>query len=328
MKIYTRILVIRLSSLGDILLTTPLLRALKNNFPESEIDFLVKEEYKDTLRLNPNINRLLFYGQGKNSVDKFISQYKSYYDLIIDLQNNFRSAQLTLKLKSPVRRFKKYSFRKWLLVNTKINLLKKMPPIADRYFNTMTEIKPDGRGPEFYTDKNFSSGLNGLPNLIGIAPGSRHYTKSWPVDYYSELIRNLINSKYNVVLLGGADDIELCKLLAEDNPEVINLCKANDLLQIGADLKKCRVLICNDSGLMHLASAVNVPVVAFFGSTVKEFGFLPYKVSNLILENNLLTCRPCSHIGRSDCPRKHFKCMKEISPGFAFNKILDFIGTL
>ncbi|MFN3695374.1 MAG: glycosyltransferase family 9 protein, partial [Ignavibacterium sp.] len=108
-------------------------------------------------------------------------------------------------------------------------------------------------------------------------------------------------------------------------PEVINLCNEDDILQTAADMKVCAAVICNDSGLMHAASAVGTSVLTIFGSSVKEFGFVPYNCKSLILENNSLSCRPCSHIGRESCPEKHFLCMKEIKPELVYNELIKFL---
>ena len=128
-------------------------------------------------------------------------------------------------------------------------------------------------------------------------------------------------NNFKVILFGGKNDKEICNEISNLFPKIINLCNDDDILQTAADMKKCRAIICNDSGLMHAACAVGIPVLSFFGSTVKEFGFTPYKNKNLILENISLSCRPCSHIGRKECPKSHFNCMKEITPQTAFKNI-------
>ncbi|MCH7517107.1 MAG: hypothetical protein IIB08_08330 [Bacteroidetes bacterium] len=124
----------------------------------------------------------------------------------------------------------------------------------------------------------------------------------------------------------GKDDKQICRKIVSNLSSAINLSNDNDILQTAADMKMCKAVYCNDSGLMHTATAVSVPVIAFFGSTVREFGFAPYNSINIILENNSLSCRPCTHIGRSSCPKKHFKCMKEISAELAFTQ-LELIKT-
>jgi heptosyltransferase-2 len=147
----------------------------------------------------------------------------------------------------------------------------------------------------------------------------------WPKEYYIELGKKLIEDGFKIVLFGGKDDKEICDEISSNISKCINLCNDNNILQTAADMKMCKTIICNDSGLMHAACAVKVPVIAIFGSTVKEFGFSPYRSKNLILENKSLTCRPCSHIGRSSCPKHHFKCMNEITPQLVYDSLTRFL---
>ena len=129
---------------------------------------------------------------------------------------------------------------------------------------------------------------------------------------------------FKIVLFGGKSDEELCKAISGNIQGCVNLQNDDQVLQTAADMKKCKLILTNDSGLMHTASAVGVPLIAVFGSTVREFGFIPVGTQNLILENKSLSCRPCSHIGKSSCPKKHFKCMKEITPEFVLNQLQMF----
>ena len=322
---YQKILVVRLSSLGDILLTTPLIRSLKNANPKIGIHFLLREEYHNVLINNPHISKLITIKRDE-SVSKtkdILSQNK--YDFVIDLQNNLRSRSLTNGLKCPKFRFKKLSWQKFLLVKFKINKLSEAPPIPERYASEIDGLKLDNDGLDLFTNNKPSISLVELTNLIGFCPGSRHYTKMWPKDYYIELGKKLIDYGCNIVLFGGKDDKEICKEISSSLSNCTNLCNDNDILHTAADMKMCKAIVCNDSGLMHTACAVKVPVVAIFGSTVKEFGFSPYRSKNLVLENKLLTCRPCSHIGRGSCPKHHFKCMKEITPQLVYNSLINFL---
>lgn len=322
---YQKILVVRLSSLGDILLTTPLIRSLKKTNPKLEIHFLLREEYQDLLINNPNLSKLITIKReySPSKTKNILSQNK--YEFVIDLQNNLRSRALTNGLKCPKVRFKKLSWQKFLLVKFKINKLREAPPIPERYASVIDNLKLDEDGLDLFTNNKPSESLIGLTNLIGFCPGSRHYTKMWLKEYYIELGKKLIDNGFNIVLFGGKDDKEICNEISSSLSKCINLCNDNDILQTAADMKMCKTIICNDSGLMHTACAVKVPVAAIFGSTVKEFGFTPYHSKNLILENKSLTCRPCSHIGKSSCPKGHFKCMKEITPQFVYNSLILFL---
>jgi heptosyltransferase-2 len=316
------LLVVRLSSLGDVLLTTPLVRTIKNKYPDIEIDFVVREEYRDVLKLNPHIRNLYTFQRDNDKTKELKNQIcKNKYDLVIDLQNNFRSHKLLRCFGDSVVRYKKNHIQKFLLVLLKINRLKDTPQIPVRYASVLDDFDLDDLGPELFTDKTANTKLLNSNNLIGLCPGSKHFTKMWPEDNFIQLGRTLEKNGYNVVLFGGSDDKQICDRISSELSSAINLSNNNDILQTAADMKMCDVIYCNDSGLMHTATAVGVPVIAFYGSTVKEFGFTPYKAKNLILENNYLSCRPCTHIGRNSCPKKHFKCMKEISSQLAFEQL-------
>ncbi len=323
---YQKILVVRLSSLGDILLTTPLIRSLKKANPNSQIDFLVREEYRDVLINNPYISNLITLKRDESASRIKDALSKNQYDLVADLQNNFRSANLISSLKCQKVKFNKFHLRKFLLVNFKLNLLREASAIPVRYASAVKGIKLDDAGLDLFTDNQPSLSLDGLKNMIGFCPGSRHYTKMWLKEYYIELGKKLTESGFQIALFGGESDKLICKEIACSIPNSINLCNENNILQTAADMKICKAIICNDSGLMHTACAVKVPVIAIFGSTVKEFGFAPYKNKNLILENKSLSCRPCSHIGRSNCPKKHFKCMKDIFPQIVYNNLIQFLS--
>lgn len=323
-----KILIIRLSSLGDILLTTPLIRSLKEKYPSVEIDFLLRKEYADTLKYNQNISNLFSVPrnyQNKNFQKKI---KKGNYDLIIDLQNNLRSRRLTLNSSAKVVRYKKPYIDRYLLVKFKINRFKKIISIPERYAEAVPGIKLDNKGLELFLPKIDSFQPDKEKIFIGFCPGSRHKTKMWPEKYFIELGNNLVDLGYEILLIGGKDDKEICRTISEKVNCSINLSNDNDLLDLASNMKYCKAIVCNDSGLMHTAAALNIPVIAIFGSTVKEFGFTPYNCRNLILENNSLNCRPCSHIGLSECPKKHLDCMNKITPKFVLGKTIEFIERL
>ena len=332
-----RILIVRLSSLGDILLSTPLIRSIKKMFPHVKIDYLLREEYKDVLINNPYINKLfLFKRNDSNYIPDELSS--NSYDLVIDLQNNFRSAGIRKKLKtSNLKTFNKRTLDKLLLVNFKINRLKDSGQIPERYAESVDGFNLDGDGLDLFTG-NETASINGREkDYIGFAPGSRHFTKTWPEDYYINLGKKLNDEGKTTVLFGGKEDKKVCGKISKSIPGSIDFSNDNNLLFTAVNMKECKAVVCNDSGLMHTACAIKVPVLAFFGSTVREFGFTPYRNKNFkpgayqplaeILENKTLSCRPCTHIGRNNCPKKHFKCMLELTPEIAFNKLIELINS-
>ena len=289
---------------------------------------LIREEYADVIRLNHCIDKKLLFKKDDKSNSALIEQLRNNsYELVIDLQNNLRSKKVVSSLRINSVKIDKRSFDKFLLVNFKINKLRDAPTIPIRYTNTIQNIKLDEQGLDLFTDKSANPALINKNNLIGFCPGARHFTKRWLKEYFIELGNKLVQNGYLIVLFGGKIDKEICTELAVKISGAINLSNDDDLLQTAADIKLCKAIVCNDSGLMHTASAVGTKVIAIFGSTVKEFGFTPFNCNHLILENNLLTCRPCSHIGRNDCPKKHFECMKSIKPEFVFEQLKSFLNT-
>jgi heptosyltransferase-2 len=223
--------------------------------------------------------------------------------------------------------FVKPTFAKLLLVYFKINLLNEYKSIVRRYAEA-AGVEVDQKGLELFLPTEIEPKLEPGKKYIGVAPGAKHFTKRWPQEYFIEFGKQITKHGFTVVLFGGKSDHELCAEISKQISGSINLQNDDSLFQTGADMKLCKLIVTNDSGLMHTAASVNVPVVAIFGSTVKEFGFAPYGVQNLILENNSLFCRPCSHIGKSNCPKKHFKCMKDVTPHNVLNHLLNFLSSL
>jgi ADP-heptose:LPS heptosyltransferase len=319
-----RVLIIRLSSLGDILLTTPVIRAIKKKHPSAKIDFVIRENFIDAVKFNPNIAKIYCYKKDDAPAlrNELLLQN---YDVVFDFQNNWRSRALTKGMKTEVHRFRKPTFKKILLVWTKINLLKNIKSIPERYADSVG-VNLDDKGLELFIPEEAKLSLVDGKKYIGLCPGAKHFTKRWPADNYIELGTEITKLGYTIVLFGGKTERELCNWISSKVESSINLQGDDELFPLAANMKKCDLIITNDSGLMHVASAVKIPIVAIFGSTVTEFGFSPYGVKNLILENKTLSCRPCSHIGRADCPRKHFKCMIEITPLFVLNNIQKFLS--
>lgn len=344
---YNKILVIRFSSLGDIVLTTPLIRILHENFPSAQIDYCTKEEYKDVLKFNPAINKLISIG-----IDFDFKRLKllkatlvaNKYDLVIDCHNNLRTFYLMqfLRFKSKVLKFKKYSFRKFLLVKFKINIMKNLPSISDRYISIINKILPAGQRdifdlqqtPEIFTDENAKTkidniftelGINNSDKFIVIAPSSKHFTKTYPSELYIDLI-NKFDEKTKIILIGkGNDVISVQKIMKSAKRNIYNLSNGLNIVDLAELIKRCSLFISGDTGPMHIAETMNKPLIMLAGSSVKEFGFYPQSENAVILENNNLSCRPCSHIGRSSCPKGHFKCMKEITPDLIINQTKNLL---
>lgn len=310
------------------MLTTPMIRSIQRQFPDKKIHFLLRSEYEPVLINNHFLEKIFLFTRVDDENKKLIKELrKEKYDLVIDLQNNIRSALVCSKLRVKTVKFDKRDTAKLLLVKFKMNLLKNAPQMPVRYTQLFDDLKLDDEGLELITLNAPSNLFNPDKKYIGFAPGSLHFTKMWPKEYYIQLGQMLNEDGYTIALFGGKDDRLVCAEIAA-KVDSIDLSNKNDLLQTSADMKKCIGMVCNDSGMMHTACAADVKVLAIFGSTVKEFGFTPYtgKESGLlnksiVVENKTLSCRPCTHIGRDKCPKTHFKCMLELTPQLVYNNI-------
>ncbi|MCF6268567.1 MAG: lipopolysaccharide heptosyltransferase II [Melioribacteraceae bacterium] len=323
-----RILIIRFSSLGDILLTTPLLRVLKKKYPKLKIDYLIKSNFTDAIKFNPNLNQV-FSWNGEKEFSEVINKLKqNNYDSVIDLQNNFKSRKVVRKIKVSSASYRKPNIKKFLLVKTKLNLLKEKRSIPQRYIDVVPNLELDGKGLELFLPNGIESKINSEKEIIGFAPGAFHFTKRWSLEYYEELGNQLTSEGFQIVIFGGKSDREICNKLQNKISNSINLSNDNLLFKTAMDMQKCKLIVCNDSGLMHTATAVGVPVVSIFGSTVREFGFAPFGVNNLVIENIGLSCRPCSHIGKANCKKKHFNCMMELTPQRVYKEIKDLMSEI
>ena len=326
-----KILILRLSSIGDILLTSPFIRQVRTTFPKAQIDYAVKNVFKDLVQYNPNLNTIyeIKPERGREGLQVLKQTFKKQsYDFVFDLHNNFRTKSLTAGLHKTI--IHKDRLKRALLVYMKKNTYREIIPIPERYLNTAKEagVKDDGGGLELFwpqsieekTDQTLTN-LSVDSDFIALAPGAAHATKRWPQEYFKELIQN-VNRQFEkkIVLLGSAAEKEELSGLAP-SAQVVNFAGSLSLLESAAVLKRAKVLVTNDSGLMHMASAVKTPAIALFGSTVKEFGFFPYRSDHIILEDNTVSCRPCSHIGRANCPKGHFDCMRKITPRMVLKEL-------
>jgi lipopolysaccharide heptosyltransferase II len=337
-EISVKILIIRLSSIGDIVLTSPLIQLLRQKYPESTIDFVVKKALLDLVAHNPAIEHIYIFdkSQGFKQLRDFKKQIRlAKYDLIIDIHKNFRS--LYLRTGSSARRivkYKKYPFRRWLLVQLKINLFREVIPIAQRYITSLPEFRHIKKSPELNfqipgeVKKQVSEkwSIAADKPIYGMAPGASFKTKRWTVEGFIAIARYIIDHLNGaIILFGNERDLAITsQITAKVSGEIIDSAGKCSLLETAALLDQCELIITNDTGLMHIATALDKKVVAIFGSTTKELGFFPYSNKAVVVENNDLKCRPCSHVGRHECPKKHFRCMKDISMDQVVESIKSF----
>ncbi|PWL24537.1 MAG: glycosyl transferase [Fluviicola sp. XM-24bin1] len=308
-----KILFVRFSSIGDVVLTTPVIHATKEQIDNVEIHYLTKKPFLSIVEPNPNVSKVYTI---EKSVDEVIGQLKDErYDWIIDLHNNIRTKGLKSKLRFPSRTFRKLNVEKWLLVNAKIN---RMPDlhVVDRYFEAVKHlgVKPDGKSGDFIIQLEDEVDLMDWKlqpkAFVTIAIGAQHETKCLPVEKLVELI-DLINDP--VVLVGGpTDEAKAQDILSKSKKEIVNTVGELNLQQSASLVKQSKHLITHDTGMMHIASCFAVPMSTVWGNTVPDFGMYPYQPENKTYSMHQvdgLKCRPCSKIGSESCPKKHFDCM-------------------
>lgn len=326
-----KVLIVRFSSIGDIVLTTPIVRCVKKQLPGAEIHFLTKEKFRDVIKNNPYISKVHCIIDDTQPV--LFDLIKEKYDYVIDLHNNLRTTYVKSILKqvynSRVKAFtfSKLNSRKWLLTTFKLNLLPDNS-IVDRYFEAIKcmGVKNDGQGLDYFISEEEEVKKDDLPfsHVLGFAAcaiGGQHETKKMPVEKWKQFCHAL---DFPIILLGGKEDFANAELIRQVDPvKIYNACGKFSLNESAHIVKKSRFVVTHDTGLMHIGAAFKKHIISIWGNTVPEFGMYPYYGYNNLkttiapqmhqIENKNLSCRPCSKIGYSKCPKGHFNCMQKIS---------------
>jgi len=312
-----KFLVIRLSSIGDIVLTSPVVRCLKQQVENAEVHFVTKQKHASIVFTNPYVDKVHIF---RENISELISELeKEQFDYIIDLHQNFRSNRIKNRLNIPAFSFEKLNIQKFLYVQLKINRLPDKH-IVDRYLETLSvfDVKNDGQGLDYFIPENGSYPLNQLPRIfqngfVAFVIAGTYFTKRLPVEKISEICRRI---DFPVILIGGKNEYETGeKVLPGSGANVLNLAGKLSLNQSAWLVKKSNVVLTNDTGLMHIAAAFKKKILSFWGNTVPEFGMTPYMPhpASKIMEVKNLKCRPCSKLGYQKCPKNHFKCMYELN---------------
>lgn len=324
---------VRFSAIGDILLTTPLLRAIRTRHPGARVAYLTKERYVPLLSDNPNVNEVI----GIREEDKLAAIARIVrsvrYSHLLDLHGNLRSLALRALVSGPWRTYSKRRFQRQVLITTKRDLYGAELPMAERYFEAAAglDLDIDGEPPEFIlsAEAEASGGARladlelgqGRP-LVAIAPGAAHATKRWPAEGWIRLARRLLDTGADVVVLGGPEDVALAETIVSGirsatpgaSARIATAAGILGLQESGAVLRRAAALISGDTGVMHMATGVGTPVVALFGPTVRQFGFFPYRAPRSSVVELPLECRPCSAQGGPRCPLRHHRCLRAIQP--------------
>jgi lipopolysaccharide heptosyltransferase II len=330
------VLAVRFSSIGDVLLTTPLLRAIRHRHPGARITVLTKQAYTPLLSHNPNVERVIGMSPDRSLTSVAAELRAGRYTHRLDLHDSLRTRMLRTLVPGRWRTYPKHRAARAILIYAKRNRYRDRRPVAERYFSSARDldVAPDGRPPEFFlsaeAEREASDWLaarslaQGRP-MIAVAPGAAHATKRWPLEHWQALIRRFIARGFDVSIVGGADDVPLGAELSQ-TPEgrVASAAGALGLQGTGALLRRSAALVSGDTGVMHMATAVGTPVVALFGPTVEAFGFFPYTNRASVLEL-ALTCRPCSSKGGPRCPLGHHRCMIDIVPESVYGTVRQIV---
>ncbi|NJO69716.1 MAG: glycosyltransferase family 9 protein [Bacteroidetes bacterium] len=325
-----KFLIIRFSSIGDIILTTPVIRNLKNQIEGAEIHYLTKKAYLPVLEDNPFIHKIHLFD---NNYSQLLKELKALeIDFIIDLHNNLRSSRFKLTLKRVSFSFNKLNTEKWLMVNFKLNRLPNVH-IVDRYMETldMFSVKNDKAGLDFFVNSENELDIKSLPEIfhkgyMAVVIGARHNTKQLPDEKIILLLQKL---HYPVILLGGKEDEERGNTItAQIGESCLNLSGKLSIQQSASIVKQSQLVISHDTGLMHIAAAFKKTILSVWGNTIPEFGMTPYLAGedSEIYGITGLSCRPCSKIGFDKCPLKHFKCMNQIDLDAIASKAHKILG--
>lgn len=307
-----KFLIIRFSSIGDIVLTTPVIRCLKKQVPGAEVHYLTKPAYKSLLEHNPYIDQLHLLD--KPLLQKIQELKALGFDQIIDLHNNLRTRIIKAIMDVPAFSFDKLNLEKSVLVAFHKNILPDVH-IVDRYMDTLKpfDVVNDGEGLDYFLPENIKlpAPVSLPPSFVAFAIGAQHATKRLP----SEKITAICSMMHTpVVLLGGKEDAATGAAIArQSGPHVIDLCGKLSIHESAYVASMAQKMISHDTGLMHIAAAFKKEIVSVWGNTVPEFGMTPYygkyRVGDFRSQVADLPCRPCSKIGYNKCPKQHFNCM-------------------
>jgi ADP-heptose:LPS heptosyltransferase len=319
-------LVIRLSSIGDIVLTSPVLRCLKQQVDNAEVHFVTKLKHASIVAINPYIDKVHLL---HDNISELITELQNeQFDYVIDLHQNFRSNRIKNRLKIPSFSYEKLNFQKFMMVHLKINRLPEKH-IVDRYIEALSvfDVVNDNQGLDFFIPEKEGFNRDELPadfqkGYVAFVIAGTYFTKKLPVEKVAEICNHIT---FPVILIGGKNEYATGeKVLAASGGNVLNFAGKLSLNQSASLVRDSNVVLTNDTGLMHIAAAFKKKILSFWGNTVPEFGMVPYlpHPASKIMEIKNLKCRPCSKLGFQKCPKTHFKCMVDLDVDEAVTWIL------
>ena len=341
MKNINKILVFRLSSIGDIVLTSALIRCLKNKYPDAQIDFVIKKQFQQLVEYNPHIQNVYTVDSAKGmtglrKIKKNIKAEK--YDVFLDIHKNMRSLFVrkgsgTTKILT----FKKHILQRTLLTSFGIDTYKTVTPVYQRFIKAAQsiDVQYDGKGTELFIPSKIEEKIKkelSIHDLLGnkpyilLCPGASFKNKQWLPQRFAELANQVLdNGQYNIVLSGGRAEEDICKYIVQETKgRAIDFSVRLSILESAVLAKYATVVVANDTGMLHISEALKVPVIGIYGPTAHQFGYYPILEKSQVVEVDL-SCRPCTKMGNNSCPKKHWKCMKNITTAMVYSKLNSFI---
>lgn len=331
-----RILIIHTAFIGDIVLSTPLVRKLKDIYPESEITYVTTPAGTAILKNNPAINEIIVYDKrgmhkGIKGILELSKRLRSKnFNLVITPHRYLRSSLISWLTRAPERigydsAAGSFLFTKKVSHEKGKHEVEKLLSFTGKKGSKRYEIElyPSEADEKKIADLIEEKGFAGK-KIVAVAIGSKWFTKKWPLEYFNEVIKKLGERKdLGIILVGGKEE---SFLNAEITENTLDLRGKTTLLELAAVLERSDVVVTNDSSPIHIASAFRkTHIIAIFGPTVKEFGFFPWSENSEVLEVKDLECRPCSLHGGDKCPKAHFKCMLDIKPELVLERVLKYI---
>jgi ADP-heptose:LPS heptosyltransferase len=311
-----RILVIRLSSIGDIILTTPVLKALRERYPHARIDYLVMDRFKDAIAGVPWIDNLILFPRescrGVHGLVRFANGLaRNRYDMVIDLHAKFRSRIISKRLGARVLRYRKRVWWKSILVPLRLTTYHVDDTIVRNYFRSLAQL-----GIHYTEEKLFflyeDSDLAAVPALddfVVMAPGAANETKKWPLEYFGQLGCRIDGT---IALVGGKAEFAALETIRQAiGGRCENLAGKLSLKESGALMSRARFVVTNDSGPFHISRGVGTKAFVLFGPT--DPAMFTYDKNTVLLYEGI-SCSPCSLHGDRKCPRGHFRCMLNLTP--------------
>jgi len=338
---FRHVAVIRLSSLGDVVLTLPVVHALRRAFPGARIDYWTKQEYADVVRFDAAVTHARVLEPDARAIEDLVSMSAELEDadLIVDLHGSVRSRVLTFRLRAPVLRAPSYRLRRARWVHARWSRPRPTPPARERYAAALAPIGVEvsgvpavevGAEAEAWATaraRDWDEAERGTaPPRVALCPGARHATKRWPEEHWLVLHERLAVLGLRLVYFTTpAEREQLPSLAARVAQEARASWLTEPVARVAALMSRCRAAVTCDSGLMHLAAARGLEVVALFGSTSPDLGFAPAGEGHAVLCRRE-PCQPCTLHGRERCPKRHFRCMRDLGPDWVEAALRERMG--